>query len=76
MIVEVKKIEKQKKDINWDKKMVVYNETEGIILTTGTHKDRYFTGMRINDSSYAINWDKSQFTPCVEPISVTFTNEL
>lgn len=68
-----------KKEVKWSRSMVVKSVIgELLILTNGIHKDDVFQGTVIATSatysvgSHSKGWNKSNFTPITEPITIKF----
>jgi len=76
MKVTIQTTAPQEREIDWSKKMIV-TDGEVYVQTTGAHDGGMcFTGFNISDSIWSSSWNKSVFTPCTTPITVTFENEL
>lgn len=76
MKVTIKTTEPQSREIDWSNKMIV-TDGEVYVQTTGGHDGGMcFTGFNIIDSIFSLSWNKSLFTPCTTPVTITFENEL
>ena len=75
MKVTIKTTEQQSREIDWSKPMVVTN-SEIFILTAGEDTNILFSGTDLFSGCYSNRWNKSAFTPCTTPVTITFENEL
>lgn len=71
----------KEQETDWSKRQLVIHGDGSLLCTTGDHTEQTFKGVvisypnqtfRIGEST---NWQKSQFKPISEPITVTYENK-
>lgn len=78
MKTEIVKTEQTVNEIDWSRSQLVKSKnSSNIVLTNGIHKKDSFCGTVIIKDTYDVgaffkDWDKSDFTPITEPITIKF----
>ena len=69
------------KEIDWSKKQLVIHSDGSLLATSGKHDNDtfYATVISYPNPNHIIgdstNWQKSEFKPLTEPITITFENK-